>query len=85
MISRCVRESNVAHTQTTIPTDIPLVHSQAVYDLLSRPDISSEAKLRLAILYALRYQKYSGNHISNIVKKLLDSGLEESKAGVRGV
>lgn len=53
-----------------------------MYDLLARKDISSEAKLRVAILYALRYQKYSGNHITNVVKTLLDGGVEESRAGV---
>lgn len=57
---------------------------KAVYDLLARTDIAPEAKLRVAILYALRYQKYSGNHISNVVKTLLDSGVEESRAGVSG-
>ncbi|PWN21139.1 putative vacuolar protein sorting protein VpsB [Microstroma glucosiphilum] len=55
---------------------------KAVYDLLARPDILSEAKLRVAILYALRYQRYSGNQISNVVKQLLESGVEESRAGL---
>lgn len=55
---------------------------KAVYDLLARPDISSEAKVRVAILYALRYQKYSGNHIIPIVQRLLESGVDESKAGL---
>lgn len=38
--------------------------------LLSSPDIGHEAKLRLAILYALRYQKWNGNAIPAIVDLL---------------
>jgi hypothetical protein len=41
-----------------------------------------DAKLRLAILYALRYQKYAGNQISAIVRRLLQSGVPESRAAV---
>ena len=50
--------------------------------LLENTSIPQDAKLRLAILYALRYQKFGGNQIANIVKKLLEVGVEESRAGV---
>lgn len=50
--------------------------------MLSDANVKPEAKLRLAILYALRYQKYSGNQITNVVDQLLKSGVEESRAAV---
>lgn len=56
---------------------------QNLYALLESPKVKAEAKLRLAILYALRYQKYTGNEISQVVKRLLQAGLPESRAVVR--
>ncbi|MCO5610611.1 hypothetical protein L7F22_064850 [Adiantum nelumboides] len=53
-----------------------------VYRLLDLPDVKPDAKLRLACLYALRYQKYSGNQINQIVAKLLDAGMPESRAAL---
>lgn len=53
-----------------------------VYRLLDTPDVKQDAKLRLACLYALRYQKYSGNQVQQIVAKLLDAGVPESRAAL---
>lgn len=58
----------------------PLI--QSVMTLLEDSSIPHDAKLRLAILYALRYQKYGGNQIANMVKKLLEVGVDESRAAV---
>ncbi|CAO1615909.1 unnamed protein product [Parajaminaea phylloscopi] len=55
---------------------------KAVFDIVNRPDISSDAKLRVCILYALRYQKHPSNQISQLVAALLQQGLPESKAGL---
>lgn len=53
-----------------------------LYTLLDSVKVKMDAKLRLAILYALRYQKYSGNEIANVVQRLLKTGLPESRAAV---
>lgn len=53
-----------------------------LYTLLESSKVKAEAKLRLAILYALRYQKYSGNEIAHVVQKLLQAGLPESRAAL---
>lgn len=41
--------------------------------------IDHDAKLRLAILYALRYQKWSGNQIDAVVRQLIQVGVPESQ------
>ncbi|KAI5479482.1 vacuolar protein sorting-associated protein 45 [Pseudohyphozyma bogoriensis] len=43
---------------------------RTVQMMLSSPDIPAEAKLRLAILYALRYQKFERNNIPAVVELL---------------
>ncbi|KAN0060065.1 vacuolar protein sorting-associated protein 45 [Thecaphora frezii] len=53
-----------------------------VQKMIDSEKVSQEAKLRLAILYALRYQKYSGNQIQPIVQQLLKVGLPESRAAL---
>lgn len=53
-----------------------------LYTLLESKKVKADSKLRLAILYALRYQKYSGNEIGNVVKRLLQAGLSESRAAL---
>lgn len=45
-------------------------------------DVPPEAKLRLAILYALRYQKTPGNAISQTVKMLEQNGVDPEDAEV---
>ncbi|CAD7069102.1 unnamed protein product [Tilletia caries] len=64
--------SNESHTQDL----------KAVQGMLASDKVLPEAKLRLAILYALRYQKNPQNQIMNVVKTLLDSGMEESRAAL---
>lgn len=55
---------------------------KAVFGLLARADISPDAKLRVSILYALRYQKHPQAQIHQVVSTLLQQGLSESKAGL---
>ncbi|GAA5912633.1 Vps45p [Sporobolomyces salmoneus] len=45
----------------------------------SGEEVSSSAKLRLAILYALRYQKLPGNQIGQIVELLRRQGVEDAE------
>ena len=58
---------------------------KSVQDLIVSPEVPSEAKLRLAILYALRYQRFNGNYIAQIVAMLPANGVPESDAAVRAV
>ena len=48
-----------------------------VQTLLASDRISKDAKLRLAILYSLRYQKWSGNQIDAVVRQLIDAGVDD--------
>lgn len=52
---------------------------RSVQTLLSSNKIGNDAKLRLAILYALRYQKWSGNQIDAVVRQLVHVGVPESQ------
>ncbi|KAK4051607.1 vacuolar protein sorting-associated protein 45 [Microbotryomycetes sp. JL201] len=57
-------------------------HSQDlrnVRELISSPAIESEAKLRLAILYALRYQKLPQNQIVAVVDLLKQQEIEDAE------
>ncbi|MBW0507633.1 hypothetical protein O181_047348 [Austropuccinia psidii MF-1] len=51
-----------------------------VREMLSSPKISADAKLRLALLYALRYQKFHGNCINSIVDLLQQQSIPEADA-----
>lgn len=53
-----------------------------MFDLLHRADIAPDSKLRIAILYALRYQKHPSAQIRSVVTTLLQQGVSESKAGL---
>ncbi|PWN26377.1 Sec1-like protein, partial [Jaminaea rosea] len=55
---------------------------KTLQDLLPRTDISPDSKLRLVILYALRYQKHPAAQITSLVSSLLTQGVPESKAGL---
>lgn len=57
---------------------------QSVLELLSSPKTPNSNKLRLAILYALRYQKFSGNSIASVVDALIQNGVSADRARVRG-
>jgi vacuolar protein sorting-associated protein 45 len=46
------------------------------------PKTPASNKLRLAILYALRYQKFSGNSIAGVVDALIQSGVSADRARV---
>ena len=51
---------------------------QNVRDMINSPDILSEAKLRLAILYALRYQKLPQNNIAGVIDLLKQQGVPDA-------
>lgn len=46
--------------------------------LLADPQIGADAKLRVAILYALRYQTLGSHQIEAVVRQLIDVGVPES-------
>jgi hypothetical protein len=50
-------------------------------ELIQKPGIQLYNKIRLGILYALRYQKNS-NQIGAVVEALIKAGASESDAGV---
>ncbi|GAA5915328.1 hypothetical protein JCM8208_001699 [Rhodotorula glutinis] len=52
---------------------------RAVREAISAPEIPPEAKLRLAILYALRYQKAPGQQIAGVVELLKAQGVQEAE------
>ncbi|KNZ49656.1 uncharacterized protein VP01_4873g2 [Puccinia sorghi] len=49
-------------------------------EMITSPQISGEAKLRLALLYALRYQRFNGNSIVGIVELLKQHSVSEQDA-----
>ncbi|KAK1924702.1 Sec1-like protein [Papiliotrema laurentii] len=53
---------------------------RSVMTLLASPKIPHANKLRLAILYALRYQKAPGNQITQVVDALITNGVSADKA-----
>ncbi|KAH0586270.1 hypothetical protein H2248_007518 [Termitomyces sp. 'cryptogamus'] len=53
---------------------------RSVQVLLLDPSIAPRHKLRLVILYALRYQKTQTNNIANLIKLLLANGVSEEDA-----
>ncbi|ORY25715.1 Sec1-like protein [Naematelia encephala] len=53
---------------------------KSVMSLILSPRIPSSNKLRLAILYALRYQKLVGNQITQVVEALLQNGVSADRA-----
>ncbi|KAL7006279.1 vacuolar protein sorting-associated protein 45 [Cystobasidiomycetes sp. EMM_F5] len=55
---------------------------RSLQNLIKATDIAPANKLRLALLYALRYQKYSGNAINLVVDSLLQNGVSESDAAL---
>lgn len=55
---------------------------QNVINMIQSPRIPSSNKLRLAILYALRYQKLTGNAIPHVVDTLIENGVSADRARV---
>ncbi|KAA1096514.1 vacuolar protein sorting-associated protein 45 [Puccinia graminis f. sp. tritici] len=51
-----------------------------VREMIASPQINTDAKLRLALLYALRYQKFNGNCIVGIVELLKQYSVSEQDA-----
>ncbi|CAD6575298.1 MAG: vacuolar protein sorting-associated protein 45 [Cyphobasidiales sp. Tagirdzhanova-0007] len=49
---------------------------------IQSPEVAAENKLRLTILYALRYQKYSANAIPQTIDLLMNNGVSESDAAL---
>ncbi|KAG8694812.1 vacuolar protein sorting-associated protein 45 [Ceratobasidium sp. 394] len=54
---------------------------RAVMELIQKPGIQLHNKIRLAIIYALRYQK-SSNQIGAVVEALIKAGVSESDASL---
>ena len=57
--------------------------TQSLHALIQASDVAPENKLRLTLIYALRYQKYSANAISSTMDMLLNNGVSESDVAVR--
>ncbi|WVN85192.1 uncharacterized protein L203_100337 [Cryptococcus depauperatus CBS 7841] len=53
---------------------------KSVLNLISKPKIPSSNKLRLAILYALRYQKSPSAHIPTVIDSLVSNGVPTERA-----
>lgn len=56
--------------------------TQNVREMISSPDILPEAKLRLAILYALRYQKLPQNSIPGVIDLLKQHGVPDAEVSM---
>lgn len=56
--------------------------AQAVREAISTPEIPQESKLRLAVLYALRYQKLPGNQVDGVVDLLKQQGVPDHEASL---
>ncbi len=59
------------------------VHLKSVQDIIRNSAVPSDAKLRIVILFALRYQKSKANDISNLIQLMLENGVlrEDAKVG----
>ena len=55
---------------------------QSVQDIVKDPALSPMAKLRIVILFALRYQKSKANDIANLINLLLENGVSREDARV---
>ena len=55
---------------------------KAVQSVIESPKFAHDAKIRVTILYALRYQKLPGNQIQKMVQDLLKAGVPESRAAL---
>jgi hypothetical protein len=49
---------------------------------LDDPRIAKADKVRIVILYALRYENHGSNETSNLVDKLSHAGIEKDKIAV---
>lgn len=55
---------------------------QSVQEIIKDPALSHTAKLRIVILYALRYQKSKANDITGLINLLLENGITREDARV---
>ena len=54
-------------------------------DIIRNSAVPSHAKLRIVILFALRYQKSKANDISNLIQLMLENGVLREDAKVSSV
>jgi len=54
-------------------------HMTELKQIIHKPSIGNKEKLRLALLYALRYERSSSNQISLVKTMLLDNGLSQDE------
>ena len=55
---------------------------QAVQSIVVDNSVSAEQKLRIVILFALRYQKTRANDIANLISLMLENGVSHDDAKV---
>ena len=63
-------------------TDIQFVYAQSVQALITNPAIPTWNKLRLVMLYALRYQKSQANSVASLISLALENGVSREDARV---
>lgn len=59
-----------------------MVRTQSVQGFIADNAVSSRNKLRLLILYALRYQKTQTNNIASLITLALENGVRKEDARV---
>lgn len=59
-----------------------LISRKAVQSIVVDGNVSAEQKLRIVILFALRYQKSKANDIANLITLMLDNGVPPDDAKV---
>jgi hypothetical protein len=68
------------------PQALPINHlaeiPQSVQALINNPSIQPPNKLRLTMLYALRYQKQQSNNIATLISSLVEHGVTKEEAKV---
>ena len=55
---------------------------QSVQNLITDPSIPSFNKLRLVLLYSLRYQKSSLANVAGLISALVENGVSQNEANV---
>ncbi len=63
-------------------TECSLGFTQSVQEFITNNGISPRNKLRLLILYALRYQKTQTNNIASLITLALENGVRKEDARV---
>lgn len=58
---------------------------QSVQIVIKNPNIPVWNKLRLVILYALRYQKTQANNVASLINLMLENGVSREDARVRSI